>query len=81
MDIWQLHSKPGVAAPHASDDQLKMVSALMRRLELNDFSVCQFANPGMFITLLVLILYIEIEVSLCCSFAETLCNLGSHCTG
>lgn len=43
----QLHSKPGVAAPRASDDQLKKASALMRRLELKDFSVCQFANPGM----------------------------------
>lgn len=46
-DIEELHSKPGVAAPRASDDQLKKASALMRRLELKDFSVCQFANPSL----------------------------------
>ncbi|KAJ4915997.1 ATP-dependent DNA helicase 2 subunit KU70 [Raphanus sativus] len=46
-DIEELHSKPGVAAPRASDDQLKKASALMRRLELKDFSVCQFANPAL----------------------------------
>ncbi|CAN6879486.1 unnamed protein product [Brassica oleracea] len=42
-----LHSKPGVAAPRATEDQLKKASALMRRLELKDFSVCQFANPAL----------------------------------
>ncbi|AAF99835.1 Hypothetical protein [Arabidopsis thaliana] len=47
VEFWQLHSKPGVAAPRASDDQLKKASALMRRLELKDFSVCQFANPAL----------------------------------
>ncbi|CAN7098681.1 unnamed protein product [Brassica rapa subsp. narinosa] len=46
-DIEELHSKPGVAAPRASEDQLKKASALMRRLELKDFSVCQFANPAL----------------------------------
>uniref|UniRef100_A0A1J3JM46 ATP-dependent DNA helicase 2 subunit KU70 n=1 Tax=Noccaea caerulescens TaxID=107243 RepID=A0A1J3JM46_NOCCA len=46
-DVEELHSKPGVAAPRASDDQLKKASALMRRLELKDFSVCQFANPAL----------------------------------
>ncbi|CAH8381217.1 unnamed protein product [Eruca vesicaria subsp. sativa] len=46
-DIDELHSKPGVAAPRASEDQLKKASALMRRLELKDFSVCQFANPAL----------------------------------
>ncbi|CAH2037265.1 unnamed protein product [Thlaspi arvense] len=45
--IAQLHSKPGVAAPRASDEQLKKASALMRRLELKDFSVSQFANPAL----------------------------------
>ncbi|XP_013638444.1 PREDICTED: ATP-dependent DNA helicase 2 subunit KU70 [Brassica oleracea var. oleracea] len=46
-DIEELHSKPGVAAPRATEDQLKKASALMRRLELKDFSVCQFANPAL----------------------------------
>jgi len=55
VEFWQLHSKPGVAAPRASDDQLKKASALMRRLELKDFSVCQFANPGKFNSLLVVL--------------------------
>ncbi|CAA7056686.1 unnamed protein product [Microthlaspi erraticum] len=46
-DVEELHSNPGVAAPRASEDQLKKASALMRRLELKDFSVCQFANPAL----------------------------------
>ncbi|KAG2323931.1 hypothetical protein Bca4012_038285 [Brassica carinata] len=46
-DIEMVQSKPGVAAPRASEDQLKKASALMRRLELKDFSVCQFANPAL----------------------------------
>ncbi|CAN8312346.1 unnamed protein product [Cochlearia groenlandica] len=46
-DIEEVHTKPGIAAPRASDDQLKKASALMRRLELKDFSVCQFANPSL----------------------------------
>ncbi|VVA91592.1 unnamed protein product [Arabis nemorensis] len=46
-DIEELHSKPGVAVPRASDDQLKKASTLMRRLELKDFTVCQFANPAL----------------------------------
>ncbi|KFK43907.1 hypothetical protein AALP_AA1G189500 [Arabis alpina] len=46
-DIEELHSKPGVAVPRASDEQLNKASALMRRLELKDFTVCQFANPAL----------------------------------
>lgn len=56
----QLHSKPGVAAPRASEDQLKKASALMRRLELKDFSVCQFANPGMLNSPLLLLLLLVV---------------------
>lgn len=37
-------------APRATDDQIKKASALMRRVDLKDFSVCQFSNPGMFDT-------------------------------
>ncbi|XP_004296683.1 PREDICTED: LOW QUALITY PROTEIN: ATP-dependent DNA helicase 2 subunit KU70 [Fragaria vesca subsp. vesca] len=35
------------AAPHASDDQITKASALINRLELKDFSVFQFSNPGL----------------------------------
>ena len=42
----QLHSTDDAIAPRATDDQIKKASALMRRIDLKDFSVCQFANPG-----------------------------------
>ena len=41
----QLHPDPNVA-PKATDDQVKKAAALMKRIDLKDFSVCQFANPG-----------------------------------
>lgn len=47
-DILQLHSDANVAAPRATDDQIKKAAALMKRIDLKDFSVCQFANPGKF---------------------------------
>lgn len=34
--------------PHATDDQIKAASAVVRRIDLKDFSVCQFSNPGKF---------------------------------
>ncbi|KAI0509778.1 hypothetical protein KFK09_010374 [Dendrobium nobile] len=33
--------------PHATDDQIKKASALLRRIDLKDFSVCQFSNPAL----------------------------------
>lgn len=42
----QLHTDGSVATPRATDDQIKKAAALMRRIDLKDFSVCQFANPG-----------------------------------
>lgn len=42
----QLHPNPDIA-PRATDDQVKKAAALMKRIDLKDFSVCQFANPGM----------------------------------
>lgn len=42
----QLHKGSNVAAPHASDDQIRQAANLINRLDLKDFSVFQFANPG-----------------------------------
>lgn len=33
--------------PHATDDQIKAASAVVRRIDLKDFSVCQFSNPAL----------------------------------
>ncbi|CAL9756500.1 unnamed protein product [Musa acuminata subsp. burmannicoides] len=45
--VEELHSTDDAIAPRATDDQIKKVSALMRRIDLKDFSVCQFANPAL----------------------------------
>lgn len=42
----QLLMGSDAAAPHASGDQITKASALINRLELKDFSVFQFSNPG-----------------------------------
>ncbi|GAV60696.1 LOW QUALITY PROTEIN: SAP domain-containing protein/Ku domain-containing protein/Ku_C domain-containing protein/Ku_N domain-containing protein [Cephalotus follicularis] len=47
MEILQLHSDENVAAPRATDDQIKKAVALMNHIDLKDFSVCQFANPAL----------------------------------
>ncbi|KAF3457078.1 hypothetical protein FNV43_RR01735 [Rhamnella rubrinervis] len=36
-----------VAAPRATDEQIRKASALIKRIDLKDFSVCQFANPAL----------------------------------
>lgn len=46
-DILQLYSDSSGATPKATDDQIKKATALMKRIDLKDFSVCQFSNPGM----------------------------------
>ncbi|KAF3773129.1 ATP-dependent DNA helicase 2 subunit [Nymphaea thermarum] len=33
--------------PHATDDQVKSATSLLKRVDLRDFSVCQFANPAL----------------------------------
>jgi ATP-dependent DNA helicase 2 subunit 1 len=43
----QLYSDSSGATPKATDDQIKKATALMKRIDLKDFSVCQFSNPGM----------------------------------
>lgn len=44
--VEELHPDPNVA-PKATDDQVKKAAALMKRIDLKDFSVCQFANPAL----------------------------------
>ncbi|THU73084.1 hypothetical protein C4D60_Mb04t19080 [Musa balbisiana] len=43
----RLHRTDDAIEPRATDDQIKKASALMRRIDLKDFSVCQFANPAL----------------------------------
>ncbi|KAH7661309.1 ATP-dependent DNA helicase 2 subunit 1 protein [Dioscorea alata] len=43
----QLQTTADAGVPHATDDQIKKASVLMKRMELKDFSVCQFANPAL----------------------------------
>lgn len=44
--VEELHPDPDIA-PRATDDQVKKAAALMKRIDLKDFSVCQFANPAL----------------------------------
>lgn len=39
-----------VNIPHATDDQVKSATSLLKRVDLRDFSVFQFANPGILLT-------------------------------
>ncbi|KAL5803154.1 hypothetical protein ACOSQ4_031459 [Xanthoceras sorbifolium] len=41
------HHSDANAVPRATDDQVKKAIALMKRIDLKDFSVCQFANPSL----------------------------------
>ncbi|XP_072958461.1 ATP-dependent DNA helicase 2 subunit KU70 [Typha angustifolia] len=43
----ELHMAVDDSAPRATDEQIKKASALLRRIDLKDFSVCQFANPAL----------------------------------
>lgn len=44
----QLHTDTNPMAPRATEDQIKSASSLVKRVDLKNFSVCQFANPGKF---------------------------------
>lgn len=46
MIFLQLHSTTNAAVPRANEDQIKKAAALIKRIDLKDFSVYQFANPG-----------------------------------
>ncbi|XP_021804842.1 ATP-dependent DNA helicase 2 subunit KU70 isoform X2 [Prunus avium] len=43
----ELHTGSNVAPPHANDDQTRKAAALIKRFDLKDFSVFQFANPAL----------------------------------
>lgn len=45
-NIEEFHSSTDVV-PRATDDQVKKAAAMMKRIYLKDFSVCQFANPAL----------------------------------
>ncbi|KAH7661308.1 DNA helicase protein [Dioscorea alata] len=45
--VEELQTTADAGVPHATDDQIKKASVLMKRMELKDFSVCQFANPAL----------------------------------
>ncbi|CAA3022081.1 ATP-dependent DNA helicase 2 subunit KU70 [Olea europaea subsp. europaea] len=45
--VEELHTDTNAMAPRATDDQIKSASALVRRVDLKSFSVCQFANPAL----------------------------------
>ncbi|KAE9459542.1 hypothetical protein C3L33_08517, partial [Rhododendron williamsianum] len=43
----QIHTDENNETPRANDDQIRKATALMRRVDLKDFSVCQFSNPAL----------------------------------
>ncbi|KAL9241502.1 hypothetical protein vseg_015610 [Gypsophila vaccaria] len=43
----ELHVSVTSKAPRATDEQIKKATALMKRVDLKDFSVCQFSNPAL----------------------------------
>ncbi|KAL4570302.1 hypothetical protein LXL04_025954 [Taraxacum kok-saghyz] len=45
--IEELHSDTSGNIPIANDDQIQKATALLKRVDLRDFSVCQFANPAL----------------------------------
>ncbi|EEF40803.1 ATP-dependent DNA helicase 2 subunit KU70 [Ricinus communis] len=45
--IEEFHSESNVGLPHANGDQTKKAAGLIKRIDLKDFSVCQFANPAL----------------------------------
>ncbi|CAH2042696.1 unnamed protein product [Thlaspi arvense] len=59
----QVHSDVNAATPRANDDQIKKATALIRRIELKDFSVCQFANPGSYDVMEKVEVYIDCDVT------------------
>ncbi|KAJ4760477.1 ATP-dependent DNA helicase 2 subunit KU70 [Rhynchospora pubera] len=45
--VEEIHTASDGVAPRATEDQIKSASALIKRIDLKDFSVCQFANPAL----------------------------------
>ncbi|GAB2295814.1 ATP-dependent DNA helicase II subunit 1 [Dionaea muscipula] len=46
-DIEEAHMDTSLTMPYASEDQIRKASAIMKRIDLKDFSVCQFSNPAL----------------------------------
>lgn len=46
FNILQLHMDVTFTTPRASNEEIQKAVALMKRVDLRDFSVCQFSNPG-----------------------------------
>lgn len=44
--IEELHAETSGSMPLASEEQIEKATALVKRVDLRDFSVCQFANPA-----------------------------------
>ncbi|KAJ3705585.1 hypothetical protein LUZ61_009290 [Rhynchospora tenuis] len=45
--VEEIHTATDGVAPRATEEQIKKASALIKRIDLKDFSVCQFANPAL----------------------------------
>ncbi|XP_011073828.1 ATP-dependent DNA helicase 2 subunit KU70 [Sesamum indicum] len=45
--VEELHTDTNPMAPRATEDQIKSASLLVKRVDLKNFSVCQFANPAL----------------------------------
>ncbi|CAH1415087.1 unnamed protein product [Lactuca virosa] len=45
--IEELHSDTSGMMPLANDEQIEKATALVKRVDLRDFSVCQFSNPAL----------------------------------
>ncbi|KAK4421555.1 ATP-dependent DNA helicase 2 subunit KU70 [Sesamum alatum] len=45
--VEELHTDTNPMAPRATEDQIKSASSLVKRVDLKNFSVCQFANPAL----------------------------------
>lgn len=43
----ELHMDATFSTPHASDNEIKKATTLVKRVDLRDFSVCQFSNPAL----------------------------------
>ncbi|XVF18566.1 hypothetical protein REPUB_Repub11eG0033800 [Reevesia pubescens] len=46
-DVSQIFPDTEDDAPRADEDQIKKAAALIKRTDMKDFSVCQFANPAL----------------------------------
>lgn len=64
----QIHTVSEGVVPHATEEQIKKASTLIKRIDLRDFSVCQFANPGTCISISTRILCICCYFDVVCSY-------------